>query len=254
VDPTQIRVYADQGVDGESLRQLLTCLNETIDPAQHQVATLDAHTLLSTPWEASTALLIMPGGRDRYYHQLLDGPGTNCLRAFVAQGGGYLGLCAGAYFACATIEFEKGAPLEICEQRALQFFPGLARGPAYGPGLYDYDSFKGARAALVACRGQLHRLYFNGGCSFHLPEPLPGIEVIGSYSDLPGTPPAILSIPYQRGRVVLSGVHFEYSPNTLSRGDAYLEPVIALLAAHEPARKALCREIFSMFGIVVKKS
>ena len=30
---------------------------------------------------------------------------------FVKKGGGYLGLCAGAYFAASHIEFEKGSPL-----------------------------------------------------------------------------------------------------------------------------------------------
>jgi hypothetical protein len=37
--------------------------------------------------------------------------GVRRVRDFVEKGGGYLGLCAGAYFAASSIEFEKGSPL-----------------------------------------------------------------------------------------------------------------------------------------------
>jgi uncharacterized membrane protein len=37
--------------------------------------------------------------------------GVRRVRDFVEKGGGYLGLCAGAYFAASSIEFEKGSSL-----------------------------------------------------------------------------------------------------------------------------------------------
>lgn len=50
---------------------------------------------------------------------------------FVTQGGSYLGLCAGAYYACARVEFEPGTPLEVVGDRELAFFPGIAQGAAF---------------------------------------------------------------------------------------------------------------------------
>jgi hypothetical protein len=51
---------------------------------------------------------------------------------YVLDGGGaYLGLCAGAYYACASIEFDRGGPLQVAGPRELRLFAGSARGPAY---------------------------------------------------------------------------------------------------------------------------
>ncbi|CAF4034901.1 unnamed protein product, partial [Rotaria sp. Silwood1] len=44
-------------------------------------------------------LLVVPGGTARLYQKLLDEKGIACIHNFVADGGGYLGLCAGAYLA-----------------------------------------------------------------------------------------------------------------------------------------------------------
>ena len=52
-----------------------------------------------------------------------------CIFAeYVNGGGSYLGLCAGAYYACARVEFEMGSELEVVGERELAFFPGIGRG------------------------------------------------------------------------------------------------------------------------------
>ena len=76
---------------------------------------LSAQQVIEGGWEEETDLFIMPGGRDRLYHAALLGAGNLKIRSFVERGGTYLGLCAGAYYGCRSIEFEKGFPLEICE-------------------------------------------------------------------------------------------------------------------------------------------
>jgi glutamine amidotransferase-like uncharacterized protein len=53
------------------------------------------------------------------------------LVEYVRAGGAYLGLCAGAYYACSRVEFEPGGPLEVVGNRELGFFPGVAAGAAY---------------------------------------------------------------------------------------------------------------------------
>lgn len=66
---------------------------------------------------------------------------------YVESGGAYLGLCAGAYFACSRVVFEPGLPLEVVGPRELCFFGGIARGSVY-PG-FEYGGEAGSVAAPV---------------------------------------------------------------------------------------------------------
>lgn len=115
---TQILVYVDQGVDGGGLKQLISSLKQEVDLSIHNISRIDAKELVKREWEKEARLLIIPGGRDCFYHTALDGAGTEKIRSFVQEGGGYLGICAGAYFAASSIEFEKGGALEVCGERS----------------------------------------------------------------------------------------------------------------------------------------
>jgi hypothetical protein len=57
-----------------------------------------------------------------------------CASGFVNSGGSYLGLCAGAYYACSSVQFEQGSRLQVLGDRELAFFPGIACGAAYPGG------------------------------------------------------------------------------------------------------------------------
>lgn len=48
---------------------------------------IGSEQLLSEPWEETTALFVMPGGRDLPYCKKLNGPGNNKLRDYVHKGG-----------------------------------------------------------------------------------------------------------------------------------------------------------------------
>lgn len=153
------------------------------------------------------SLFIMPGGRDRPYHAALKGIGNAQIRAFVENGGTYLGICAGAYYGCKRVEFDRGYPLEVCEERELAFFPGTAVGPAYGKGTFAYDSEKGARVAKIGTANGTFHSYYNGGCFFE--GDYSHVRILARYLDLPGTPPAIIECSIGKGKAILSGVHLE---------------------------------------------
>ncbi len=121
----QILVYVDQGVDGMALKQVIKSFSREFDAAIRRV---DAQEIIHGDWEDKAKLLVVPGGRDIFYHRLLDGPGTARIRAFVEGGGNYLGICAGAYFGSSAIEFEKGGAYEVLGPRSLSFFPWHGRG------------------------------------------------------------------------------------------------------------------------------
>lgn len=150
---------------------------------------------------------IMPGGRDLLYHTALQGEPNTRLRQFVEEGGTYIGICAGAYYGCRQVEFDKGFPLEVCGFRELGFFSGKAIGPAFGKGTYTYNSEEGAKiVALETINGPLYS-YYNGGCFFE--GDFSNTRILARFADLPNKPPAILECSINKGKAILSGVHLE---------------------------------------------
>ncbi len=246
---SKVLIYADQGVDGGALKQLVWSLKQELDPAAYNLQKVNAQMLISDPWEESASLLIIPGGRDIFYHTALDGIGTDKILRFVENGGNYLGICAGAYFACQAIEFEKGGALQICADRSLGFFPGVARGPAYGPNKYSYENTRGVEAAAVTWKGGTCPIYFNGGCLFDGHHLFHDVHTISRYSDLEDQPPAMLDITIGRGRAILSGVHIEYAPHYLNSVDPYLKKLIPIFKEAEPKRREVFRDLLARLGL-----
>lgn len=207
-----IKVYDDEGVVKAPLKTLLFELSDW------KRETISAKEILETDWEQDTRLLIFPGGRDVPYHEALKGAGNRRIQEFVEKGGSFLGICAGAYYGCSLVEFDKGGELEVTGQRELGFFPGTAIGPAYGPGTFHYDSEKGSKASLISTTdGRAFRAYYNGGCYFENAERFHEIEVLSYYLEIPGTPAAVICAPRGKGKAILTGVHFEIGvtdPNT----------------------------------------
>jgi len=142
--------------------------------------------------------------------------GTDKIRKYVEDGGSFLGICAGAYFACHAVIFEKGTPLEVHETRDLKFFPGSAVGTLYHPNTFAYDSNMGAYASEISHRTNLLHLYYNGGCTFDHTEKFPSVTTLARYQDA-GNRPAIIQCKVGKGRAILSGVHFEVSPLSLKK-------------------------------------
>jgi putative intracellular protease/amidase len=134
-------VYADKGAGQRSVATLVATLRE------HglTVRTILANEVVAGGWEYECDLFAMPGGADQPYCALLNGQGNARIRSFVAGGGSYIGICAGAYYGSARCEFELGTELEIAGARELAFFPGIARGAAF-PG-FVYANETGSRAA-----------------------------------------------------------------------------------------------------------
>jgi|SRR5579862_4927397 len=247
---SEILIYADQGVDGGGLKQLIRSLKQEVDLTQHAVSRIDSKKLIAEDWEKKTQLLILPGGRDCFYHSALDGVGTDKIRAFVQSGGGYLGICAGGYFGCDRIEFEKGEPLEVCGARSLRFFPGVAKGPAYGSNRYSYESARGAEAAPISWGDETCHVYFNGGCIFEADAHIPNMKILSRYLDLLN--PAIVQMSIGEGMAILSGVHFEYQPILFSSEDPYLSKISPLLMNAEARRRRIFREIIGSYQIQLK--
>ncbi len=158
-------------------------------------------------------IFVMLGGADLPYCRKLNGAGNENIRAYVEEGGTYLGICAGAYYGCKAIEYHKGREDEICGKRELAFAPVTAIGS-----LHDlappYDETLNSAAIAELSDGE--QAFYNGGCTFKGS----GFEILCRYESLHGKPPAIITMGVGKGRAILSGVHFEMTPALLKNHPA----------------------------------
>ncbi|EDV26702.1 uncharacterized protein TRIADDRAFT_55000 [Trichoplax adhaerens] len=260
----KILIYCDDGsanvdVAEASIKQ---AINELHLQNDFQIENVTANDIIGNENTLlSTKLFVMPGGRDLPYVEKLNGLGNRRIKHFVNQGGCYLGLCAGAYFASSIIEFEKDTALEVCGARELKFYHGLAKGCVY-PG-FSYKDNSGARVVPI----ELHKevadqvsfnqcsVYYNGGCEFlPLNDDVGEVEILASYSahdnenssvNRHAPPIAIIKCKVGSGIAILSGVHPEYSANLLS-SDKYDDKILQHLHQCEHNRAVLFRKLLSM--------
>lgn len=156
------------------------------------------------------AILIMPGGADLYYCEKLNGAGNQAIRDFVARGGMYLGICAGAYYGCHSLKWaEAEGDHAICGPRELAFFPGAAVGPVYD--LIEDHDFQKSWAGLsdIVMEDGVYPAYYEGGPVFESAET--GFTVHGQM----GKCAMIVEVAHGKGRAILSGPHIEYTPALL---------------------------------------
>ena len=184
----------------------------------------------------------MPGGADLLYVRKLNGQGNKHIKAYVKNGGAYLGICAGSYYGSAYVEFDKGGKLEVFGERELAFFPGVAVGPVLAK--YDYRSNSGSSAAKIKLDSKEVKkavMYYNGGGYFKNATNYDDVTIIGYYENYL---PAIVHVSFGKGNVILSGVHFEYDLYQLDTQDPYLNKISLGLKYSNAKRQILVQVIF----------
>lgn len=172
---------------------------------------VNANEILQGALSPDVDMLVMPGGASRYKADKLNGAANRLIKQYVADGGRYLGICAGSYMACETTCWAKGQPCEIITQNELCFFPGVGDGPIerFGRG----DNYNSTDACLVTLNvgGKFIKSMYLGGCVFR---PAAGmdyqIQVLATFAHLPGEPAAIVTGKYGQGTWLLSSTHPEY--------------------------------------------
>ncbi|XP_059144833.1 uncharacterized protein LOC131932001 isoform X2 [Physella acuta] len=144
---TSVLIYDGEGSDIESRKLLHRSLTAAVDKQVHAINYISAIEIKKGSWVKDCQLMVFGGGYDLGFEAAVGKNGAKIIQEFVKNGGSYLGLCAGAYWACDYIEFDKGGPLEVVGERYLKFFPGVCVGPAF-PG-FRYNSKRGAQAVPV---------------------------------------------------------------------------------------------------------
>lgn len=234
-----VLIYNGPGTSQKSVSGAVSSLTALLSP-YYSVRLASPATLITEPWSSTTALLVIPGGRDVPYCNDLNGDGTRKIDEYVRRGGKYLGLCAGAYWASKKVEFELDTPIAVQGSRELGFWRGICRGCAFAGFVYDSeDGAKMARLRLAdgivkpssinlsdalqalnlgeqtISKVQTREIYWNGGGTFVNAEREPGVEVLASYDEavkVEGGSAAVIFLSHGSGKVMLSAVHPEIGP------------------------------------------
>ena len=204
-----IVIYRDEGVGEFGLRCLEKFFREDDVWLANAEAVIDGRVL------GMADIFVMPGGADLPYCKKLNGAGNDNIRAYVEEGGTYLGICAGAYYGCRAIEYHKGREDAICGERELAFTKAVARGslPDFAPH-YDLTLASAAIVPVSLPDGRTVKSFYHGGPAF-----VGGgqdDEIVARYDGLEGAPAAILKTRIGSGRAILSGVHLEVSADDLA--------------------------------------
>jgi glutamine amidotransferase-like uncharacterized protein len=200
--PAEVAIYDDSGCWTASV----IALDRMFHWMGYRVAHLDAEQIRRGGLDACR-LLCVPGGDMYTYAQSLSTSGIQAVRGFIENGGGYIGVCGGAYFAAERVIWQ-GNRLPMA---SLDLFAGSAEGPI--DAIVPYPDSGMCRLAMVGLNHPILAglpdsawvLYY-WGPRFR-PDPGANVTVLARYSAV--DEPAMLALDVGRGHVFLIGVHPE---------------------------------------------
>lgn len=249
----KILIYRDYGcADVSSLKEELASL---FSETGVEIGFTDAAGIAGGALKSDVLALFIGGGAGTPYRQKLGAGGNAAIRKYVENGGVYFGICAGAYYACREIIFERDVP-ELCiiDNCGLDLYDGRAVGTLRREfGLLPYAKTAFSAAAVDLRRPketEAFKIHYHGGPYF---EGDPAAQVLAEYA-LETPAAAAVTKEFGRGRVILSGVHFEDSAERLSRGlhplQCDFEPAaraVSALRAGENARREFSKSLMRLF-------
>lgn len=270
-----VLVYAGRGVSKESLHHTVKSLKNSIG-GLYDIKLIGPDVLSKDPWEENCKLLVFPGGRDLPFMQDLNGPSIDRIRHFIFnRNGKFLGICAGAYFACSNVNFEPNTPIAVTGSRELSLCPATATGCLY-PG-FDYESDRGAHAVPLTLTDKLGTkgdiddddkiyIYYDGGCWFDFTQQKKEVgkfrkdglnfQIGATYEASKNNVPAIVigyleTLPSSNDgeehhpSVILSGLHIEYNPKEMS----IRQPILSQLESTASKSQKLWNLILEKLGL-----
>lgn len=186
------------------------------------IQTINADEIHSIEWEKNCSLLVFPGGATGSYYARLNSRngnrGNERIKNYVMNGGRYLGICAGAYYACSSINFQG----DFHDHYELAFFHGEGKGPALKG--YDAHSTIGSYAASFSfvIKDQIYhaKSYFKGGPFFLPKEDVCVLAKYENHEALECEEGSIGCVQCKvgKGTCVLCAFHVEYDPWLMKKG------------------------------------
>ena len=249
----KVLIYCDYGTS--DITNLKRGLEEYFVPMGINVGLTDAESIIKeNTLNEDVLAFVMPGGRATPYLEKLKILGNQAISDYVAHGGNFLGICAGAYYASRKVHFEEDIKeISIIQECGLDILDAETVGTLYkelciSPYTADFNSM-----STIPIRwkqdGEKHFACYHGGPYF-IPTPQSSMVVLAEY-DLPGKHlPAIVMQPFKEGKVLACGLHVESSGAdlrrlmfSLRRDKNSAEKVISALEKNERSRHLLFHKL-----------
>ncbi len=197
-----IGIYADWGGFPAGIEAASLCFTA----AGLTVRPLLARDINDGSFARKVRAVYMPGGWAAHYVRDITDAGARHLQEFVEKGGGYLGICAGSYYAAREISWNgKRWPYD------LDLFPGVPTGPIRR--IAPWPRYATVRVSLaqdhpLTAGGPATRTVLYYGGPVLAPREGADAKILGRLD--PGGEPVIVAFRKGRGRVFLSAVHLEF--------------------------------------------
>jgi len=200
-----VAVISTHTSDGGASPKLIPAIGRSIEYAGHIPLSIRFKDIQNNELTISNFdAVVFPGGYAYGYKTGLSGDESKVLN-FVSSGGGYLGICAGSYYAANAI-FWDGTWYTY----PLNLFKGYDFGPITTIAGLDGDNLTYALTSIsisdpvIGYLGTQQQLYYGGGWKLSYG----GQTTVATYNDYYGTSDAI-RFTYGAGHVLLVGTHPE---------------------------------------------
>jgi len=207
-----IGLYIDNGAGGidevKNMLNQLGCFYSTINKDTILISDLNKYDLI-----------LFPGGDMWVYKSHLSATGINKIKEYVQFGGGYIGICAGSYFAADKIVWRGWAnePRQYLTITGLGLFSGIADGPIddYAPTYQDYNCIVNINRSYPITKDIPQQLdyAYSFGPKFII-EDSSNVSILGRTAS--GNNSVVLAVQYEQGRVFLTGLHPEFDEDKSS--------------------------------------
>ena len=203
-----VALYKDKGVWAIGLNHTKKLLKKM----KISYTTLNARDIQAGKLDSKKfSMIVMPGGKSWIYLDDLKETGAKAIRDFVAGGGGYLGTCAGAFFATARRKDSN--------RNDIPYGIGLLEGTAYDGTSLGTAPFRSGSIDITYhlknFKPNFKVLLLGGPALLYTAEEA-AAKNIQELATFPGfNKPAMITFNYGQSRVSLSGPHGEVDENRL---------------------------------------
>jgi len=202
-----IALYAGRGVDASCV----TATTRMFEWMGLEVELIDASDVNSRSLSGFRTLCF-PGGNMYQYAQDITESGKEKIREFIRSGGGYVGICGGAYFTGERV-FWQGAQLSMSP---LGVFSGTTKGPIDAIAPYPKCVMCKINIAefnhpITQTEPESTWIMYCYGPQL-LPDGDADVDVLGVY-DI-GEEPVMIAFEYGRGRIFIIGTHPEFEEDS----------------------------------------
>jgi len=202
-----VALYADQGADED-------CIKATMNMFQwmgYSVKYVTAENI-NTQGLDNFKILCIPGGDMYQYGRDISSKGKENIKNFISNGGGYIGICGGAYFTGEKVIW-RGSQLPMTP---LGIFPGTTQGPF--DEIIPYPDYGMCKVNIVDSIHPITEsepdsawiLYYWGPA--FIPNDNAEIDILGKYNI--GNKVSIAAFNYGSGRVFIIGPHPEFEEDS----------------------------------------